>query len=159
MALVLLSSGLQAFMPPPTLLAQSSRHGRGASSVQSASSVQMQFNMPKIDLGGIEIESFGDKWNKDGDLQLIPSDVQFKDVDGDTITFRGRGQSKVDYYNGSKLMLKKAVLEVKGTNLLVTGTVQKSTPLSLLGFNLEDTITEQITPVDPDDLVKASALI
>ena len=153
MALVLFSSGLQAFVPPPTQLARASRHGTGASSVQ------MQFNMPKIDLGGIEIESFGDKWNKDGGLKLIPSDVQFKDVDGDTITFRGRGGSIVDYYKGSKLMLKKAVLEVKGANLLVTGTVQKSTPLSMLGFNLEDTITEQITPADPDDLAKASALI
>ena len=41
----------------------------------------------------------------------------------------------------------------------ITGTVKSSTPLSLLGFNLEDIVTEGTTPADPADLEKAIALL
>ena len=116
-------------------------------------------SLPKIDLGGIEIESFGDKWNKPGDLKLIPSDVQFQDVDGDTITLREVRNGKVDYYVGKELKLESATLVQSGNSLQVSGKVNKGTPLSFLGFNLEESITDQMTPADPADLAKAMALV
>lgn len=144
---------LPAFVVPPLSLQPVQRAS------MPAASVVMQFNLPKIDLGGIEFESFGDKWNAPGDLQLIPSDVQFEDVDGDTITFRGVRNGKVDYYVGKKLKLSGAVLTQSGSSLQVTGTVKKGTPLSFLGFNLEESVTDQMTPKDPEMLEKAMALV
>ena len=133
----------------------------------SRAAVRMQMpempKMPKIDfkdfLGGIEIEAFGDKFAAPGDLKLIPSDVQFSDVDGDTITLRGVPGRKVDYYVGKDLKLSGAVLTANGGSLQVTGTVKKGTPLSFLGFNMEETITDQMTPQDPEDLSRAMALV
>ena len=141
---------------------------------------------------GIELPSFGGD-----DLQLIPSDVQFKDVDGDTITLRAvrngkvsasaaalhsvstfpsaerrlvapagrltapavRLAAQVDYYVGKSLKLEGAVLVQNGNSLQVTGTIKKGTPLSFLGFNLEETQTDQMTPSDPEDVAKAMALL
>ena len=100
-----------------------------------------------------------DKWNAPGDLKLIPTDVQFQDKDGDTITFRGVRGGKVDYYVGKELKLQGAILTQNGDALQVTGKVTKGTPLSFIGFNLEDTITDQMTPADPEDIAKAMALV
>lgn len=145
---------LAAFVPPPSMQARSV--------CKQSASVAMQFEMPKmpkLDLGGIEFESFGDKWDGPGDLQLIPSDVQFKDVDGDTITLRKVRNGKIDYYVGKTLKLSGAVLTTSGNSIQVTGTIKKGTPLSFIGFNLEETITDQMTPADPEDLAAAQALI
>ena len=155
MFVTLSSMLLTVFMPPTTLTLQA----RPSKSV----SVAMQFpelpKLPKIDFGGIEFESFGDKWNSPGDLKLIPSDVQFEDVDGDVITLRGTRGGRVDYYVGKKMKLEKAVLEQSGNSLLVTGKISKGTPLSMFGFNLEETITDQMTPKDPEAVAKAMALV
>merc|ERR1719231_2227714 len=103
MLYTLVSAVLLGFAPPQTAMVT-----RAAASASSA--VRMQFEMPKMPklgkfegLGGIEVEAFGDKFAKAGDLKLIPSDIQFKDVDGDLITLRGRGGGgRVDYYVGKE---------------------------------------------------------
>lgn len=46
-----------------------------------------------------------------------------------------------------------------GNTLEITGTIKKGTPLSFLGFNLEDTVTEGTTPSDPADADKAMGLV
>ena len=79
-----------------------------------------------------------------GDLKLLPSDVQFVDVDGDTITLRGVYGGKIDYYVGKTLKLSGAILAESGGSLQITGTTKKGTPLSFLGFNLEETITDSM---------------
>ena len=66
---------------------------------------------------------------------------------------------KVDYYVGKSLKLQNAVLTESNGMLQVTGIVKKGTPLSLLGFNLEDVVTEATTPKDPEDCEKAMALV
>ena len=145
-----------AFMAPPTRTLQAR-----ATTMQSSSVVmELPFGikLPKIDLGGIEIESFGDKWNAEGDLKLIPSDVQFKDTDGDVVTLRKTRGGRVDFFVGKQFKMQGVLTEENGT-LMVTGKVTKGTPLSLLGFNLEDVVTESMKPADPEDLAKATALI
>merc|ERR1719247_1666707 len=148
---------LFAFVPPQTRVQSLAA---GAATTRHSSVAMIEFpKMPKLDMGGIEFESFGDKWNGPGDLKLLPSDVQFRDVDGDTITLRGRPGGKVDYYVGKNLKLTGAVLQSTGSALQVTGSIKKGTPLSFLGFNLEETITDQMTPTDPEMIAKAMALV
>jgi hypothetical protein len=101
-----------------------------------------------IDFGG------GDK------LQLFPSDVQFTDVDGDTVTLRPAGGTRVDFYVGSKLMMRNAGLVRNGNTLEITGKQRKDFGgIVLLGFELEEIVTEGTTPRDPTDLDKAMALV
>jgi len=88
------------------------------------------------------------------DFQLIPSDVQFKDVDGDTVTFRPISTGKADFYVNGKLQLSKAVVVKNGDMLEITGTIIKGTPFSAIGFNLEDVVTEGTKPLDPADCDK-----
>jgi len=103
-------------------------------------------------------QAIGGFFGGGGDLQLFPDDVQFKDVDGDTVTLRGvRG--KVDFYVNGKLTLSSARMQRTGNTLEITGTIKKGTPLSFLGFNLEDTVTEGTTPSDPADADKAMGLV
>ena len=127
MLYTVVSAALLGFAPPQTNVAV-----RAPAAASSA--VRMQFDMPKMPkigkfegLGGIEVEAFGDKFAKAGDLKLIPSDIQFNDKDGDTITLRGRGSGRVDYYVGKELKLENAMLTSSGTSLRVTGSVKKGT--------------------------------
>ena len=86
--------------------------------------------------------------------------VQFKDVDGDLVTLRPKyGSASVDYFVGSTLKLSNAKLVQKGNMLEITGKEMKGTPLSMLGFNLEETVTEGTTPASPEDLERAMALV
>ena len=96
----------------------------------------------------------------------------------DTVTLRAVSGGKVDFCKNAcpnsppltspwlpifgtvvngKLRLSKAVLVKNGNSLEITGTVTKGTPLSAIGFNLEDVITEGTTPMDPADCDKAIA--
>jgi hypothetical protein len=102
-----------------------------------------------------ELPSFGG----DEPLKLYPSDVQFTDVDGDLITLREAANNKVNMYVGNKLVFEQATLKRNGNTLEVTGTVKKGTPLSFIGFNLEEKQTEGTTPKNPEDLDKAMALV
>lgn len=110
--------------------------------------------LPKLglpDLGGI----FGGG----DDFQLFPSDVEFTDVDGDVVVLRGKSGTSVDFYVNRKLLLSNARLKRTGNGLEITGTVKKGTPLSWLGFNVEEVVTEGTTPRDPEVLDKAMALM
>lgn len=150
-----------AFVPPSSVPRTLDR------AAVRAAGVRMQMpempKLPKINfkdfLGGIEVEAFGDQFAAPGDLKLLPSDVQFVDVDGDTITLRGVYGGKIDYYVGKTLKLSGAILAESGGSLQITGTTKKGTPLSFLGFNLQETITDSMTPKDPEDLAKAMALV
>ena len=62
-------------------------------------------------------------------------------------------------YVGKNLKYEGAVLTSSGNSLQVTGKVTKGTPLSFLGFSLEETVTDQMTPKDPEDVAKAMAII
>ena len=93
-----------------------------------------------------------------GSLELYPSDVQFQDIDGDVITLR-EARGKVDFYVGNQVKLSGARLRRNGNTIEITGTVKKGTPLSFLGFNLEDVITEGVTPVNAADCDAAMALV
>ena len=124
MALSLVSLLLAGFAPPPM--------SRLAQAPARAAATTMQFKMPELPkfegLGGIEVEAFGDKFAKAGDLRLMPSDIQFTDKDGDVITLRGVGGGKVDYYVGKELKIKAAVLTTAGSDgLQVTGKIKKGT--------------------------------
>ena len=61
----------------------------------------------------------------------------------------------MDLYIGGKLKLEGTVMVRSGNALQFTGKETKGTPLSMLGFNLEDTITVGATPRDPADVDKA----
>ena len=65
----------------------------------------------------------------------------------------------MDFYVGGKLKLESAVMVRNGNALQFTGKETKGTPLSMLGFNLEETITVGATPRDPADVDKAMALV
>ena len=60
---------------------------------------------------------------------------------------------------GGKLKLEGTVMVRSGNALQFTGKETKGTPLSMLGFNLEDTITVGATPRDPADVDKAMELV
>jgi hypothetical protein len=66
---------------------------------------------------------------------------------------------KVDFYVNGKLRLSKAVLARNGNMLEITGTITKGTPFSIIGFNLEDVVTEGTQPRDPADCDKAMAVV
>jgi hypothetical protein len=87
-----------------------------------------------------------------------PGDVSFIDTDGEQVTLRKVG-GKVDFYVGGKLKLESAVMVRNGNALQLSGKETKGTPLSMLGFNLEDTITVGATPANPADVDKAMALV
>ena len=97
-------------------------------------------------------------------LQKPPSDapaqgdVQFKDSDGDLVTLRPKG-AMVDMYVGSDLRLSNARMSRDGNMLKLSGVVTKGTPLSFLGFNIEENLTEGVTPVDPADADRAMELV
>ena len=93
------------------------------------------------------------------ELKLSPLDVRFTDVDGDVVTLRPNGGSAVDFYVGNDLRLEKARMVENGGTLEITGKVKKSTPLSMIGFNLEEITTEGVTPRDPADVERAMALV
>ena len=63
------------------------------------------------------------------------------------------------YNVGSTLKLSNAKLVQKGNMLEITGKEMKGTPLSMLGFNIEETVTEGTTPASPEDLERAMALV
>jgi hypothetical protein len=92
-------------------------------------------------------------------LKLMPGDVQFTDVDGDIITIRAVGGNRVDMYVGDTLRFEKGRLLRNGNTLEITAKVKKGTPLSFIGFNLEEIVTEGTTPQDVFDLERALALV
>ena len=65
----------------------------------------------------------------------------------------------MDLYIGGKLKLEGTVMVRNGNALQFTGKETKGTPLSMLGFNLEETITVGATPRDPADVDKAMELV
>jgi hypothetical protein len=94
------------------------------------------------------------------DFQLFPSDVEFKDVDGDYIVLRKAAGGKIDLYVNKKLKFEGARMVVNGNTLEVTGSVKQGFAfLGALGFQLEDIVTEGVTPANPADLEKAAALV
>ena len=73
-----------------------------------------KFELPKLDLGGIE---FGEGEDKSKQKGLTPrdGDVQFVDTDGDTITLRKSLRGKyVDYYAGELLKIQDGTLTRSG---------------------------------------------
>ena len=69
---------------------------------------------------------------------------------------------KIDFYVNKSLKLSGATLQksADGTMLEITGKIQ--TPfafLGVLGFNLEDIVTEGTVPNDPADVEKAMGLV
>ena len=96
-----------------------------------------------------------------GDLdRLYPSDVQFTDSEGDEITLRGKGGTKIEYYSNGKGRMRSASLKVNGNALQISGIIKKPVPIfSLIGFNLEEFVTDVTIPKDPADLDKAMALV
>ena len=60
----------------------------------------------------------------------------------------------MDLYIGGKLKLEGTVMVRSGNALQFTGKETKGTPPSMLGFNLEDTITVGATPRDPADVTR-----
>ena len=151
-------------------------------------SLKMQFNMPKLPnpFGGSDDEQekpAGDKFERGfggfvapprpdrpefklevpnpfaQEIKLGPRDVVFTDKDGDEVVLQPNAGGTVDFWVGNKLVLEKARLERNGDSLEITGTIKKGTPLSMLGFNLEEIATEGTTPRDPDDVDKAMALV
>ena len=92
--------------------------------------------------------------------RLFPTDVQLTDVDGDDIVLRGKGGATVEYYVGRKGRMRAARLKISGNSLQISGQIKKPVPLfSLIGFNLEEFVTDVCTPQDPADLDKAMALV
>jgi hypothetical protein len=109
--------------------------------------------------------------------------VSFIDTDGDMVTLRKVGRKvcpdpsqpppietgrrtalscdapQVDFYVGGKLKLEGAIMVQNGNALQFTGKETKGTPLSMFGFNLEDTITMGATPADIANVDKAMALV
>ena len=136
MLLLLVASS--SFVPPTRL---------GGVAVASA---QHRVPQPPVAIGSF----FG------GGFEALPNDVQFKDVDGDLVTLRPKfGAKAVDFYVGGSLKLSDAKVVQEGNTLKLTGKETKGTPLSLLGFNLEETVTEATTPSNPADIEKAMALV
>ena len=66
---------------------------------------------------------------------------------------------QVDFYVGGELKLEGAIVVRSGNGLQFTGKETKGTPLSFVGFNLEDTITVGATPADPANADLAMALV
>ena len=112
--------------------------------------------------------------------------MSFIDTDGDTVTLRKVGGKvcpdpslppltvtpiegrrtalpcdapQVDFYVGGKLKLESAIMVRNGNALQFTGKETKGTPLSMFGFNLEDTITVGATPADTANVDKAMELV
>merc|ERR1719331_1485741 len=107
-------------------------------------------------MAGFELPSFfgGESF------QLFPSDVEFTDVDGDYIVLRKALGGKVDLYVNKKLKFEGARMVVNGNTLEITGRVKQGFAfLGALGFQLEDIVTEGVTPANPADLEKAAALV
>mgnify|MGYP006879435106 CR=1 FL=1 len=70
--------------------------------------------------------------------------------------FGRKGRAAVEAFD---LRLEKARMVENGGTLEITGKVKKSTPLSMIGFNLEEITTEGVTPRDPADVERAMALV
>ena len=95
----------------------------------------------------------------DGDFRLFPDDVSFTDRDGDQVVLRKTIGNRVDFYVNKKMRLSGARMVRNGDTLEVTGTIKKGTPLSFLGFNLEDVVTEGCVPSDAAACDAAMALV
>ena len=133
--------------------------------------VAIAFTPPMTQLGGLssvcthEIQrcrtpvAIGSFFGGGDDFTLYPTDVEFTDVDGDSVVIRPTTGKKVDFFVNRKLRLKNAVLVKNGNMLEITGTITKGTPFSMIGFNLEDIVTEGTTPRDPADCDKAMECI
>ena len=139
-----------AFAPPTTRVTAMSR----ASLRAPAPLALGGFELPKIELPN----PFGG----DDGFQLYPSDVEFTDRDGDVVVLRPVQAGKIDFYVNKSLKLSGATLQkaADGTMLEITGKIQ--TPfafLGVLGFNLEDIVTEGTVPNDPADVEKAMGLV
>jgi len=92
--------------------------------------------------------------------RLFPTDVQFFDVDGEELTFRGKGGRTVEYWVNKKGRMREARIKQDGNSLQISGSIRKPVPLfSLIGFNLEDFVTDVATPKDPADVDKVMALV
>lgn len=147
MAHILVSAILAGFVPGFVLLQRDARHVL----LTQDNSVRMQdMWVPPKDLGPLP------------DLRgLFPSDVQFLDVDGEELTFRSNENgATVQYWvNGKGRMRSASIREVDGS-LQISGTIKKPVPLfSLIGFNLEDFVTDVATPKDPAVMKQAMALV
>ena len=141
--LILVSAILTGFVPGFVQLQRSS--------AAAHKSVRMQdMWVPPKDLGPLP------------DLKgLFPSDVQFLDVDGEELTFRSNENgATVQYWvNGKGRMRSASIREVDGS-LQISGTIKKPVPLfSLIGFNLEDFVTDVATPKEPAVLKQGMALV
>ena len=140
-----------AFAPPVSRITATVPVSKGSSPLavsRTATPVAIgDFKLPSFDFGG------------GGDFRRFPDDVSFMDSDGDEVTLRKTSGSRIDFYVGTKIRLSDAAMVRKGNTLEITGKIKKGTPLSLLGFNLEDFVTEGVTPRDPAECDKAMALI
>jgi len=87
-------------------------------------------------------------------------DVAFTDVDGDNVVVRKAAGDKVDLFVNEEQRLARATIVSNGGMLEVTGSVKQGFAfLGALGFELEDIVTEGVTPSNPVDLQKAMALV
>ena len=91
------------------------------------------------------------------EFRLFPDDVQFTDVDGDEVVLRPK-LGKVDFYVNKKLRMENCRIAINGDTIEISGTMQKGTPLSFLGFNIVETVTEGAKPRDPAALELAGKL-
>ena len=118
-----------------------------------------KFEMPKLDLGGIEFGEGDDKSKQKG-LTPRDGDVQFVDTDGDTITLRKSPRGKyVDYYAGELLKIQDGTLERSGSMLQVSGIDQSDWKFKFFNGNFKSEITDGMTPRDPAVLDAAMALV
>mmetsp|Transcript_33749 Transcript_33749/g.88791 ORF Transcript_33749/g.88791 Transcript_33749/m.88791 type:complete len:143 (-) Transcript_33749:310-738(-) len=109
-----------------------------------------------VAIGGFKLPDFGGGSN----FQLFPSDVNFMDVDGDDVVIRSASAGRVDLYVNKELKFEAASMKLNGNTLEITGKVKQGFAfLGALGFNLEDIVTEGVTPKDPAYLEKALALV
>lgn len=94
---------------------------------------------------------------------LQADDLQFTDVDGDTVTLRPlRGSSMVEMYVNGELRIPRATVTRTGNTLEFTGKVKRPVvPLVPLlnTFALEEIVTEGATPSNPVDLERAMAFL
>ena len=145
MAFIVVSSMMAGFVPTRSPL-----QPMQCNPALARTSVRMQdMWVPPKDLGPLP------------DLRgLFPSDVQFRDVDGEELTFRSNENGTVNYWVNGKGRMRSASIIVVSGSLHISGTIKKPVPLfTLIGFNHEDFVTDVATPKDFAVLKQAMALV
>ena len=144
------------------------------------------FELPKLDLGGIQFEE-----GKETTTMLKPADgdVQFTDRDGDVITLKSSrtNPGKVDYYNGDVMKIKDATMVQQGEvrvqwlshilayhrtcrrahptrvhplqGIVLTGYDRTDFKFKFFNGNFRVEIDELAVPRDPMDVERAMALV